>query len=208
MAIDDLPDMSRLIDAGIKSNSRVFFIRGDSVAIVDSGAPGNERQILRALREAGIPAGSVSILIATHAHWDHCGSLRALQAALGAPAAAGWPDAEYMEKGLNAPVENSTAKHASHLEYPAVKAGIVVAEDMSLKAYGIDARIIRTPGHTAGSISVLASSGDCAVGDFLAGLYTGDPETIRNCLLKMKEFGARRIFPAHGPGVLLNEILR
>lgn len=142
--------MSQLIDAGIDSNSRVFFVKGDRTAIVDTGAPGNERKILRALKEAGIPREQVSVLIITHAHWDHCGSLHALKAALNVPVMAGWPDAEYLEKGENAPVIRSTAKHATKLNVEGVNADVVVKEDLSLHAYGIDARVLTTPGHTGG----------------------------------------------------------
>jgi glyoxylase-like metal-dependent hydrolase (beta-lactamase superfamily II) len=191
--------MSQVIDARIDGSSHVFFIKGDRTAIVDTGAPGNERNILRALKAAGIPRERVSVLIITHAHWDHCGSLHGLKAALNMPVMAGWPDAEYLEKGENAPVTRSTAKHAYGLNVDGVKADIVVREDISLASYGIDARVLTTPGHTGGSLSVLASNGDCATGDFLAGLYTGEPEVIEQSLKKMMDGGAKRFYPSHGP---------
>lgn len=191
--------MSQVIDAQIDGSSHVFFIKGDRTAIVDMGAPGNERNILRALKTAGIPREQVSVLIITHAHWDHCGSLHGLKAALNMPVMAGWPDAEYLEKGENAPVTRSTAKHAYGLNVEGVKADIVVREDISLAGYGIDARVLTTPGHTGGSLSVLASNGDCATGDFLAGLYTGESEVIEQSLKKMMDGGAKRFYPSHGP---------
>jgi glyoxylase-like metal-dependent hydrolase (beta-lactamase superfamily II) len=191
--------MSQVIDAQIDGSSHVFFIKGDRTAIVDTGAPGNERNILRALRTAGIPREQVSVLIITHAHWDHCGSLHGLKAALNMPVMAGWPDAEYLEKGENAPVTRSIAKHAYGLNVDGVKADIVVKEDISLASYGIDALVLTTPGHTGGSLSVLASNGDCATGDFLAGLYTGEPEVIEQSLKKMMDGRAKRFYPSHGP---------
>jgi hydroxyacylglutathione hydrolase len=196
--------MSQVIDANIGGNSRVFFIKGERTAIVDTGAPGNERNILRALREAGISREQVSLIIITHAHWDHCGSIHALKADLGAPVMAGWPDAEYLERGENVPVLNPAArpiKHASGLNFGGAKADLVVREDMSLQSYGIDARVLATPGHTGGSLSVLASSGDCATGDFLAGLYTGEPAVIEKSLKKMTDGGVKRLYPSHGPDI-------
>lgn len=195
--------MSQVIDSRIDSNSRVYFVKGDRTAIVDTGAPGNEHKILKALKRAWIPRGKVSVLIVTHAHWDHCGSLRALKAALGGvPVIAGWPDAEYLEKGENVPVTYmegmATAKNASRLIFEGVKADIVAKRDLYLIDYGIDARVLTTPGHTGGSLSVLARNGDCATGDFLAGLYAGERGVIEESLKKMTTGGAKRFYPSHG----------
>ncbi len=166
--------MSQIIDSRIDSNSRVFFVKGDRTAIYDTGAPGNERKILRALREAGIPQAQVSVIVVSHAHWDHCGSLGALKAALKVPVILGWPDAEFMEKGENILPTNFTAKSkeadTAGPGFESVTVEVVAREDMRLDKYGIDAWVITTPGHTEGSVSVLAGNGDCATGDFLAGI--------------------------------------
>ncbi len=197
--------MSRLIDANIDGNSRVFFITGDRVAIVDAGNPGEERKILKALKMAGISRDQVSLLIATHAHVDHYGSLRELKAMLNVPVMAGWPDADYMERGENIPAMGfpgkSTTGRTPGPGVPAVKADVVVRDDLSLHSYGIDARAVLTPGHTGGSLSVLTDNGDCATGDFLASLYTGEPVMIRNSLKKLADGGAKRFYPSHAPCV-------
>jgi glyoxylase-like metal-dependent hydrolase (beta-lactamase superfamily II) len=197
--------MSQVIDANIGGNSRVFFVRGDRTAIVDAGYPGDERKILKALKVAGIPRDQVSLLVATHAHIDHYGSLRELKAALNVPVMAGWPDAGYMEKGENVPAgnlpEGASSAVAPGPGVPAVKADVIVTGDMSLFSYGIDARVLTTPGHTSGSLSVLAADGDCVTGDFLAGLYTGEPELIRHSLRKLADGGARYFYPSHTPGL-------
>jgi glyoxylase-like metal-dependent hydrolase (beta-lactamase superfamily II) len=195
--------MSQVIDANIGGNSRVFFVTGDRTAIVDAGYPGDEWKILKALKVAGIQREQVSLLVATHAHVDHYGSLRGLKAALNVQVMAGWPDANYMEKGENAPAENMPARESSVFVrgpgVPAVKADVIVTEDMSLHSYGIGARVFTTPGHTSGSLSVLADNGDCVTGDFLASLYTAEPELIRSGLQKLADGGAKYFYPAHAP---------
>lgn len=191
--------MSQVIDARIDGNSHVFFIKGDRTAIVDTGAPGNERNILRALKSAGIPREHVSIIVITHAHWDHCGCLHALKAALNVPVMAGWPDAEFLEKGENA--HDSATTQAPGPKFDGVKTDVVIREDTSLRSYGIDAYVLTTPGHTAGSLSVLASNGDCTTGDFLASLFTGAPETIGQSLKKLADGGAKHFYPSHGTSI-------
>lgn len=193
--------MSQVIDAEIQGNSRVFFVKGDRTAIVDTGAPGNERNILRALKAAGIPRDQVSVIVVTHAHFDHYGSLCLLKAALNVPVIAGWPDVESMEKGENVPVTNltdtSAGTRAPGPKVDGVKADVIVREDMSLRGYGIDALVLATPGHTGGSISVLASNGDCVTGDFLASLYSREPMIIEKSLKKLVDRGAKRFYPSH-----------
>jgi glyoxylase-like metal-dependent hydrolase (beta-lactamase superfamily II) len=44
---------------------------------------------------------------------------------------------------------------------------------MSLSDYGVDARILMTPGHTPGSISVLTHTGDLIAADLIAGSFLG-----------------------------------
>jgi glyoxylase-like metal-dependent hydrolase (beta-lactamase superfamily II) len=50
---------------------------------------------------------------------------------------------------------------------------IVIDESMPLHDYGVDARVLTTPGHTPGSIPVLADSGELIAGDLIAGPFLG-----------------------------------
>jgi glyoxylase-like metal-dependent hydrolase (beta-lactamase superfamily II) len=202
--------MSQLIDAKIAGNSRVFFIKGDRTAIVDTGAPGNEWNILRALKDSGIPKENVSVIIVTHAHCDHDGSVFMLKAALGVPVIAGWPDAEYLENGENAPAMNFPWDGARAMgpKVDGVKADVIARDDMDLKVFGIDAKVLTTPGHTEGSLSVLASSGDCATGDFLASLYSGDEVVVKKSLKKLADNGAKRFYPSHDQSMDVQNALK
>jgi glyoxylase-like metal-dependent hydrolase (beta-lactamase superfamily II) len=203
--------MSQLIDARIEGKSRVFFVKGGRTAIIDTGAPGNERKILKALRVAGISQQEVSLIIITHAHWDHCGSAYALKAALNVPVMAGWPDVEFLEKGENIYVTNLPGRSTTGSPGPKfekVKVDVAVKEAMRLDSYGIDAQVVLTPGHTEGSLSVIASDGNCATGDFLAGLYSGEPEVIKRSLRDLADRGAKRLHPAHGEIVETANVLK
>ena len=82
-------------------------------------------------------------------------------------------------------------------------------DDWSLKDYGVAGKVVWTPGHTMGSVSVILDSGDALVGDLAMNMF---PLTVRpglpifavnekalkrswNRLLGM---GVRTIWPAHG----------
>jgi hydroxyacylglutathione hydrolase len=88
---------------------------------------------------------------------------------------------------------------------------IVIEDDNDsfLKGIGIDGVILHTPGHTRDSISVLLSDGSAFVGDaamnFLRWtgvghrpIYIEDINTVYESWRKLRERGARVIYPSHG----------
>jgi glyoxylase-like metal-dependent hydrolase (beta-lactamase superfamily II) len=58
-------------------------------------------------------------------------------------------------------------------EFPPVRPDILLPDEMPLQAFGVDGKVVYTPGHTAGSISVLLSTGEAIVGDLLMGGWLG-----------------------------------
>ena len=95
-------------------------------------------------------------------------------------------------------------------EIPSAEVELVVEDDgLSLKDYGISGRIVYTPGHTMGSVSVLLDSGEAFVGDlamnkFPLRLGPGLPivaensEKVKESWRKLLELGATTVYPAHG----------
>ncbi len=78
-----------------------------------------------------------------------------------------------------------------------------------LRRLGIAGRILWTPGHTAGSISVLLDDGRAFVGDAAMNflrlcrtgyrpLYAEDYSQVFRSWARLLEAGARQIYPAHG----------
>ena len=82
-------------------------------------------------------------------------------------------------------------------------------EDFSLEEYGIPGKVIYTPGHSSGSVSVLLDTGDAFVGDMAMNKFPlrfgpGMPFFAED-MVKLKErwnllldAGAKIIYPAHG----------
>lgn len=64
---------------------RVYVIEApDGLTLVDTSIPGSLPRIEKDLQSAGYQLNSVKRILLTHAHWDHYGSLAALQDATGA----------------------------------------------------------------------------------------------------------------------------
>ncbi|CAM5305796.1 MBL fold metallo-hydrolase OS=Streptomyces tendae OX=1932 GN=GUR47_36060 PE=4 SV=1 [Streptomyces tendae] len=58
---------------------------GDAATLVDTGYPGDRRDLLASLAAVGIPPEAVAAVLITHAHNDHLGSAEYLRAAHGTP---------------------------------------------------------------------------------------------------------------------------
>ncbi|MDP3296878.1 MAG: MBL fold metallo-hydrolase, partial [Thermodesulfovibrionia bacterium] len=172
-----------------------FIVKDKKTVIVDTGYPGNAEKILRFLYKNLIKLEDVSLIILTHAHIDHYGSAEELREKTGAPIAIHKGDAEYIEKGINyigTPIGLSARILKSFFvgakgdlkAYPSpiplpqgegtkgrVKADIVFDDDEDLLEFGIDGRVIHTPGHTDGSVSLILPSTKtlAIVGDLMRG---------------------------------------
>ena len=165
-----------------------FIVTGDRPFLVDTGTPGNAPAILGRLDELGIPAEEIALIVITHAHPDHAGSAADLQVATNAPVLAQRMDAEAMDVGASEPVAGRTpgaqelvkqieARRAAMPDgpiYPPVQPGIIVDDEHDLASLGIAARVIHTPGHTRGGLTVLLGNGEAITGD-LVGSEGADP---------------------------------
>ena len=157
------------------SFSNSYIVHGDRAVIIDAGLPGQEKKILARSRLTGSPGRRSVLSSSLTAMGTITQALKSLKEAIDVPVMAGWPDARYMETGDSAPVVPVSLKGRvislfTGAKAPPCKADLIVKEDTDLRAYGVDARVLMTPGHTMGSLSVLASDGGCAIGDLFGSL--------------------------------------
>jgi glyoxylase-like metal-dependent hydrolase (beta-lactamase superfamily II) len=93
---------------------------------------------------------------------------------------------------------------------PSTNVDIVLGDEpMSLSDYGILGKVIYTPGHSSGSVSVLLESGDVFVGDLAMNkfplrlspgtpIFAEDWEALKKSWEMLLEQGAKMVYPAHG----------
>ena len=191
-----------------------YLVEGDGgVVLVDAGAPHNEEQILRRLREIG--RDDLTLILVTHAHLDHYGSAAALRNATGAPVAVHEADAAAMARGETPLGSVRLWGHLvkallpiapKHLKPPPTRADVIVREGDKLDAFGIAAEILHTPGHTAGSTSLLVEGRHLFVGDLASNmgwphaqlLYADDWGALGSSVRRLQRLSPQWVYTGHG----------
>jgi len=201
--------------------ANVYIIRGRKTILVDTGAPGSTGRILKALEKQTIRPSDISLILLTHAHSDHAGSARDLRDHLRVPIAVHRQDAPMLKRGDNGTfvslgLEAAISKPFVDRPFPGVDADILLETPMDLTEFGLDARLLHTPGHSEGSISLLFENGDAVVGDILRGGFLGgvllphhpnypyflnnldDKAVLHRSIQHVLDVGAQQLYPGHG----------
>lgn len=105
---------------------------------------------------------------------------------------------------------SALAKALIHPKLPRIKVDLVIDDNgLSLTNYGIPGKVVYTPGHSMGHVSILLDSGNALIGDMAMNdwylrLTPGLPILADNIDMvveswkKILPMGITRIYPAHG----------
>ena len=199
------------------SFSNAYLVKDRKAILVDAGAPNEADKILAAVKKAGVREQDIALLLHTHGHFDHAGSTAELKRRLGMPVAVHANDAFMLREGRNGEIKprNLEARLIAALipnSFERSEPDILIEQELSLGEFGVDAKILFTPGHTRGSISIIAGQdaiiGDVLMGGWLGGAWLGahpnyhyyidDLEQLHASLNKIMDLKPARLHVGHG----------
>lgn len=194
--------------------SSVFLIRQPNKGdiLVDSGVPKARGKLISALKYHNV---NPEYLILTHSHYDHAGNAAFIKQTTGAKVIIHEAEAEYLHHGkMNYPsgtfpltrfIINLARTRNYDMDYEPCQADIIISKDGSLSGHE-DIKLIHTPGHSAGSLSVVVNdeivvAGDTMVNNLLFKLFppfADDPGMLMHTWEKLLATGCHTFIPSHG----------
>ena len=191
------PIIKTIVVGALESNCYIFADPDSKeAAIIDPGADGDS--IKSAIKELGV---TVKCIINTHGHGDHISS----NGKLDAPIYIHKLDAGFLE----APGLNLSAAYGLEIKSPPATHQIEEGHIIEIGRFKL--KVIHTPGHTPGSISLLGD-GVAFTGDtlFMGGVGRTDfpygsneklMDSIKNKLFTLEK--ETIVYPGHGPSTTI-----
>lgn len=183
----------------------MVLVRGKSPILVDAGYGSDLTETEGLLREAGTPPETLSLVVNSHYHCDHAGGNSGLQRNYGVPVAAHRWEAELVNR------RDREACGVEWLDQPIepYRVDRTLSDGDELDAGPTVLRVIHTPGHTLGHISLYAPEektlllGDAVHGNDVAWLNPfregiGGARRALETLDRLSILPARRAFSGHG----------
>ncbi len=201
----------------------------EALFLIDAGMVGHGKTVLAKIASLGRSPNELRLAVVTHGHADHFGGLPEIQDVAGPFDVVAHPEharivatgAMIASPGLNPYSRVYERLAMTWLPRMGLRgAGTVLGLDdgARLDEYGLPGRVVYTPGHSDGDLTVILDDGSAFVGDTVQGrrIPGVTPPELPNMALDVEQVldswqllldeGATTIYPAHGSVVTSDEL--
>jgi hydroxyacylglutathione hydrolase len=207
---------TKIISTRVGYSNSVLLVNGSNSIIIDTGVRGYSNHFKIQLKQFNLKPTDIKLIILTHTHYDHTGNLKALAELTSAPVLVHKNEFENLKNGFiqiphgqgNYSRLISKVGRIVYPKYASPKsfvANLINENEFELTEFGIEGKIISTPGHTEGSQSVLLGkiliSGDTFINiqnGIIFPHFANDPKTLLETWQKLFDLGIEEIYPGHG----------
>jgi endoribonuclease LACTB2 len=191
-----------IVNVGYRSTNFWVVSAGTSRLLVDLGYPNTMGTMRANLDRMDVPLKEIRYGLATHYHLDHAGLAQEFKRA-GVPLLVLEPQVAAI------PLMKKSMKPTDHYVDITVHDNVTISfadSRKTLDRVGIAGEIVPTPGHSADSVSLVLDDGAAFTGDLtLPSMATEtDAAVVAASWRLLRERGARRIHPGHGPVHTMN----
>lgn len=189
---------------GMGFDANIFFIEADKPILIDAGTGWNNAGALKTIEEHIDPRVIDSIIL-THRHIDHVGGAEELSRVCEAKLYASVDEATPLRQG------DTTTTGSTMFSIPLNKLDVSTINYGDTLDLGNERlKILHTPGHTIGSISLYHKeseslfSGDTVFADGGVGRWDFETGSYRQLLASiemLKDLKPKNLYPGHGPFV-------
>lgn len=184
-----------IVNVGYRSTHYWVVSAGTSRLLVDIGWPGSLGTMKANLKRMGIPLNEIRYALATHYHIDHAGLGEEMKRE-GVPLLV-------LDVQVDAiPLMKTWTKPQDHYVDITEAGNVVIPFEQSrslLSQIGIAGEILHTPGHSDHCVSLLLDDGSVFTGDLPHEIHSYDNPVALATWKRLRERGASRVYPAHGP---------
>ncbi len=183
-----------IVNVGYRSTNYWVVSAGSSRLLVDIGWPGTLGTMKANLKRMGVSLHEIRYALATHYHIDHAGLAEELKRE-GVPLLV-----LDVQVGAIPSMKRWTKPRDHYVEITDV-GNVVISFEQSrqlLGRIGIAGEILPTPGHSDHCVSLLLDDGSVFTGDLPPETAAFDNPVALESWRRLRERGARRVYPAHG----------
>jgi glyoxylase-like metal-dependent hydrolase (beta-lactamase superfamily II) len=194
--------------------------------LVDTGKSSAYKRLLHGISSLMLSNNRIDFLILTHTHFDHCQNAAIIKEKYQCKIILSEKDKEFIRQGYT-PLPKGThfftkiisafGKHIlwKRCRYRPFAGDVLIKDSFDFEKLFPDIRIIKTGGHSPGSVSIIIDNEIAIVGDAMFGVYKNsvfppfadNPDELIRSWNILLNTGCDMFLPGHG-GIIMRGILQ